>query len=269
VFCLVTLTCLVLTLTTASLPTMCALLPTPTALPLSSATRSQFSISLPRSEKREAPSASAKTMYAPRAWRIPWVTAPPFPLFCSKEMTRILPWGMVVETVSTLGADFDRVLGPVLEVQGPAGVGGCVESWWERANDSAVSMVWSVEPSDMMRISQPLGLTLTTDEQSSGCGKVDCRYSTASSSMPLIRCSSLYAGTTTVTRTSASPGLKASLVAIFPLRACALRDTCLSNQHGCVSGLLIDPSGRMVMYCFSESCGERGTGATMNNPRYN
>jgi hypothetical protein len=50
-----------LTLTTASVPTMCAREPTPTARPCSSFAFSHAATSFPKSVNRLAPSASAKT----------------------------------------------------------------------------------------------------------------------------------------------------------------------------------------------------------------
>lgn len=42
----------------------------------------------------------------------------------------------------------------------------------------------------------------------------------------------------------------------------------MSNQHGWTWGSLVDPSGKIVIYDFSDLRAGRGIGATINKPRY-
>lgn len=85
-----------LTFTTASVPTMCAREPTPTALPFLSFAFSQALTNFPRSVNLLAPSASANTTYVPLACLMPCVTAPPLPRFSSRLTTRMVPGRMFV-----------------------------------------------------------------------------------------------------------------------------------------------------------------------------
>ena len=194
---------------------------------------------------------------------MPCVTAPPLPRFFCNAMTRMLG---------------DR--------SGPR----------SRAKLRVVSVVWSVEPSDTIRISQPVG---TLDVKSSGEGRgvgpsgispffslrrlvvpfefdiallfpySCCRYSTASANMMPIRFSSLYAGTTSDMNTSASSiSISPSEKCSFSLSASCARAWMVSCQQRNGLARLVSPLVSTVLNVFSDPNGLRGKGAAMNMARY-
>lgn len=245
------------TLTTASLPTRCALDPTATARPLASSISSDALKSFPKSSNLLAPSASAKMAYLPRTCLMPCVTAPPLPLFSNNDTTR-------------------------MEVD---------DSPKPRAKRRAVSTVLSIEPSDIIKISQPLGscvsggpgddtrferfplslfrrctpvIVVARGAASPYCF---CKYSTASVNMTTNRSSSLYAGTTSEMNISA-----------LSIRALSSPDFDPSGgwfgrrhpfcQQGKGCSWLTCPFRSIVMKLFSVFKGSRGKGATIHRVRY-
>ena len=244
------------TLTTASLPTRCALDPTATPLPSESLMSCEALTSLPKSSNLLAPSASAKTAYLPRTCLIPCVTAPPLPLLCFNDTTR------------TSAASFPR----------------CVA-----AKFNAVAEVLSVDPSLTMMISHPAGsdsaglprdvsctcpfalafCRFTTPLMGALFCEVPysfCKKSTASDSIISNLSCSLNAGTTSDMKTSGS-----SMAMSFPscspsLCASSLRAPKASCQQGSIWSKLVFPSLSMQLKVFSEDNGSRGTGAIIKRP---
>lgn len=244
------------TLTTASLPTRCALDPTATPLPSESSMSCEAPTSLPKSSNLLAPSASAKTAYLPRTCLIPCVTAPPLPRLCFNDTTR------------TRAASFPR----------------CVA-----AKSNAVAEVLSVDPSLTMIISQPVGSDgaalpldvsctcpfvlafrrFTTPLMGGLFWEVPYsfrRYSTASDSIISSLSCSLYAGTTSDMKSSGS-----SIAISFPscspsFCASSLRAPKASCQQGSRWSELTCPSLSMQLKVFSEGNGSRGIGAMMKRP---
>jgi hypothetical protein len=185
---------------------------------------------------------------------MPCVTAPPFPRFSSSVITRMLPCGMCVECGAFASPLFD---------QGPGFDTGCWLSWCSLANSKALSTVPSLLPSLTIRISQPLSFPPACAEPYSFS-----KYSTASSSMPSSRSSSLYAGTTTLMKSSGSSiGICGGTTTLAPgcFAACffaaSFSAAHRSSQQGKALGSLREPSGNMVVYCFSDRRGSRGDGA--------
>lgn len=94
------------------------------------------------------------------------------------------------------------------------------------------------------------------------------RYSTASSRVGRMRSSSLYAGRTTLRRSSAGSITPASGIVVESVVAAAAASLSRrsasqrSYQHGSGRGAVGVPSGLLVTYVFSEGNGARGLGAT-------